>query len=105
VSPEVPSGADAISHVLRRLDEIARELLSTFSTDALLRTAPEMERMRELAQEAGAIDEGWDEASAKYRDDEGNVRDEDLRRYDELRFDFALEAWEVSSTLATIDGL
>ncbi|MDB5910957.1 MAG: hypothetical protein JWP34_5071, partial [Massilia sp.] len=67
VRPERPSGAEAIRHVLRCLDEIAREVLSAFSVDALLRTAPEMERMRELAREAGAIDEGWDEASAKYR--------------------------------------
>jgi hypothetical protein len=100
VRPELPSGAEAIRQVLRRLDEIAREVLSAFSADALLRTAPEMDRMRELAREAEAIDEGWDEASAKYRDAEGNVRDEDLGRYDELRFDFALEAWEVATSLA-----
>jgi hypothetical protein len=105
VRPELPSGAEAIRHVLRRLDEIAREVLSAFSTDALLRTGPELMRVRELAREAGAIDASWIKESAGYRDADENVRDEDLQRYDELKFDFALEGWEVASALCRVEAL
>jgi hypothetical protein len=59
-----------------------------------------MERVRELAQQAVTIDEGWESGSAQYRYEDGDVREECLRRYDELRFDYALEAWEVASAFA-----
>ncbi|TKA00184.1 hypothetical protein [Actinacidiphila oryziradicis] len=95
----------SIKHVLRRLDDIALEVLSAFSADALLRTGPELTPVRELAWEAEAIDASWIKESVRYRDADENVRDDDLQRYDELKFAFALEGLEVPSALCRVDNL
>jgi hypothetical protein len=105
VRPQLASGAEAIKHVLRRLGEVAHELTATFDAEALLRTAPELERVRELVREAETIDNGWAETSAKYCDARGLATKEELWRYDELRIGTALEAWKVSSAFSEIEGL
>ena len=89
------TGREAVRQLLEWIERTAARIRADFTTDAVLRGSPELVRAAEVSWAARSLDARWREHARQFQNAEGDIEDNELRAYDELRNTYALEAWEL----------